>query len=188
MSSRYNLVNNSSTNQSQVSACIQALNEFAQNNRCVNARNNAPAYAQLLKMLKGEVLLLNKLATMLVKEHLMDVPPVQVSYTYDGQKNEVYAYNAGNCKKGAPFACGDGPNPVIAATINYLLHNPLNMKKSVDSLVQQIQINLYNAQVTRYQPQNFGVSNNPQLCIQNPKQQENFYVPTERGGMVRSMP
>ncbi len=77
------------------------------------------------------------------------------------------------------------PNPV---RIRNLLYNPLNMNKSPTSLVQQIQINLYNDEVTSYHPQNFGTNCNPQFCIQNPQQQENFYVPAIAGGMTRSMP
>lgn len=162
---------NSFPNVQQISACKKAMRNFAlhppiKGSLCVKRNEeNKEQYDSMIKVLNGTNTknsnLLNSIAIMVVRNHLMNVEPKSFIKNSMGLE-PVYNYNGGNC---GGQNCGQGPNPVIADVILNMLNLDLDIEqRSIESIVMQLSININKDQVRQLYPEYFDENPNPSNC------------------------
>jgi hypothetical protein len=169
--SNYAQLENHGISKEQVSACKQALRNFAlhppkHGELCVKRTpQNGNEYDSMIKILNEtspkNSQLFTEIAVMLVEKHLGCLPPK--SYKKIGNNLiPEYVYDAGNCGGGA---CGQGPNPVIAVTILNMLNLDLDVnKREIARIVDQLEVGIEKVQVRQLYPEYLDENPNPQLC------------------------
>lgn len=163
--SDYHEIDNRIPNNSQIKACIKALRDFALHppktgELCVKrTKYNGKQYDTMISLLNSRNShLLNAIANMIVKNHLMNIQPVSISHT----GMPFYIYSGGDC---GGAGCGQGHNPVIADVIFNMLNLELNIyKRSIQNVVERLKININYDQVRQLYPECFDINENPLIC------------------------